>query len=60
MFYGMVAAWRLREWWPEDPHFQEKLQAAQRIGLVDLSREGFARSVGACFGSRGMPNLHSD
>ncbi|MGV0910232.1 hypothetical protein [Martelella sp. FOR1707] len=41
VFYGMVAAWRLREWWPEDQHFQEKLQTAHRMGLVDVSREKF-------------------
>lgn len=41
VFYGIVAAWRLREWWPEDPNFQEKLQVAQRMGLVDVNREEF-------------------
>lgn len=41
VFYGLVGAWRLREWWPEDPDFQEKLQAAHRMGLVDASRREF-------------------
>lgn len=41
VFYGMVAAWRLREWWPDDPHFQEKLETAYRMGLVDVSRREF-------------------
>lgn len=40
-FYGITAAWRLREWWPEDPDFDVKLQAAYRAGLVGVSREQF-------------------
>ncbi|MEF2549651.1 hypothetical protein VQ045_21355 [Aurantimonas sp. E1-2-R+4] len=41
VFYRMVTAWRLCEWWPEDPHFPEKLQAARQVGLTDVSREEF-------------------
>lgn len=40
-FYGITAAWRLREWWPEDPDIDVKLQAAHRAGLVGVSREQF-------------------
>lgn len=41
VFYGIVAAWRLCEWWPEDPNFHEKLQAAHRMGLTSATREQF-------------------
>lgn len=41
VFYGMVGAWRVRHWWPDDPNFQLKLDAAERMGLIDLTWQEF-------------------
>lgn len=43
VFYGLVAAWRVRQWWPDDPSFQEKLHAAQKLGVLDASRAEFCQ-----------------
>ncbi|MCM2476760.1 hypothetical protein HGO38_25260 [Rhizobium sp. CG5] len=56
-FYGIAQAWRLRQWWPDDPEFETKLQVAHRMGLVDASREEFCevgrRTLEAAYNAAG-------
>ena len=40
VFYGIVQSWRVR-WWESTPDYEERLQMAHRMGLVDASREQF-------------------
>lgn len=40
-FYSVVMAWKIREWWPEDPTFEMKLDAAHKMGLVGVSWQEF-------------------
>lgn len=41
VFYAIAQAWRVREWWPEDPAFELKLNTARKLGLVDLNWQEF-------------------